>query len=121
MPLTGLRVVEGSAFVAGPTAGLVLAQLGAEVIRFDQTGGGLDYRRWPLAPNGQSLFWGGLNKGKRSVELDLSSETGREVATRLIAAPGDNAGIFVTNFPARGWLSYERLAERRPDLIMVAM
>ena len=47
--LKGLRVVEGSAFVAGPTCGLYLAQMGAEVIRFDQIGGGPDFRRWPLA------------------------------------------------------------------------
>jgi len=63
--LSGLRVVEGSAFVAAPLGGMTLAQLGADVIRFDQIGGGLDYHRWPLAADGQSLFWAGLNKGKR--------------------------------------------------------
>ena len=47
--LSGLRVVEGSAFVAAPLGGMTLAQLGADVIRFDQIGGGLDYQRWPLA------------------------------------------------------------------------
>jgi 2-methylfumaryl-CoA isomerase len=120
-PLQGLRIVEGSAFVAAPLAGMTLAQLGAEVIRFDQIGGGLDRARWPLAPSGESLFWGGLNKAKRSVELDLSGEEGKELATRLITAPGEGAGIFLTNFPATGWLDYERLAERRPDLIMVAL
>ena len=59
--LAGLRVVEGSAFVAAPLGGMTLAQLGADVIRFDQIGGGLDRDRWPLAENGQSLFWAGLN------------------------------------------------------------
>lgn len=113
--------MEGSAFVAAPLAGMTLAQLGAEVIRFDQAGGGPDHSRWPLAPNGESLFWGGLNKGKRSVELDLRSPRGRELATRLITAPGEDAGIFVTNFPARGWLDYEQLTELRSDLIMVAL
>ena len=48
--LAGLRVVEGSAFIAGPSCGLHLAQMGAEVIRFDSIGGGPDYHRWPLAP-----------------------------------------------------------------------
>ncbi|HEX4668453.1 MAG TPA: CoA transferase [Solirubrobacterales bacterium] len=119
--LAGLRVVEGSAFVAAPLGGMTLAQLGADVIRFDQVGGGLDHGRWPLAADGQSLFWAGLNKGKRSVQLDLRRERGRELATALIAAPGADAGLFLTNFPARGWLRYESLRRRREDLIMVAL
>jgi 2-methylfumaryl-CoA isomerase len=117
--LEGLRVVEGSAFVAAPLGGMTLAQLGAEVIRFDQIGGGLDFRRWPLAEHGQSLFWAGLNKGKRSIALDLRSEEGRELATALVTAPGDEAGLFLTNFPARGWLSYDALRAHREDLVMV--
>ena len=50
--LKGLRVVEGSAFIAAPSGGMTLAQLGADVIRFDQIGGGIDYRRWPVTENG---------------------------------------------------------------------
>jgi 2-methylfumaryl-CoA isomerase len=119
--LSGLRVVEGSAFVAAPLGGMTLAQLGADVIRFDQIGGGLDYGRWPLAPDGQSLFWAGLNKGKRSIQLDLRSPEGRELASALVAAPGPDAGLFLTNFPARGWLAYDELRRRRKDLIMLAL
>ncbi len=119
--LSGLRVVEGSAFVAAPLGGMTLAQLGADVIRFDQVGGGLDHGRWPLAQSGQSLFWAGLNKGKRSIQIDLRSEQGRELAAALVTAPGDDAGLFLTNFPARGWLGYEALRARRPDLVMVAL
>src|SRR5713101_192625 len=119
--LSGLRVVEGSAFVAAPLGGMTLAQLGADVIRFDQIGGGLDYQRWPLAANGQSLFWAGLNKGKRSIQLDLGSAAGRELATALVTAAGEQGGLFLTNFPMRGWLEYETLAKRRSDLIMVAL
>src|SRR5271154_6718113 len=77
--LAGLRIVEGSAFIAAPLGGMTLAQLGADVIRFDQIGGGLDYHRWPLAADGQSLFWAGLNKGKRSIQVDLASPRGREL------------------------------------------
>ncbi|WP_397421052.1 CoA transferase [Phenylobacterium sp.] len=117
--LKGLRVVEGSAFVAAPTCGLYLAQMGAEVIRFDNIGGGPDYRRWPLADNGASLYWEGLNKGKKSVALDLSGPAGREIAQRLAASPGDDAGLFVTNFPVDGFLSYEKLSALRTDLICV--
>lgn len=118
--LSGLRVVEGSAFVAAPLGGMTLAQLGADVIRFDPIGGGLDYKRWPVTPDGaQSLFWAGLNKGKRSIAVDFRKPRGQELLTQLICAPGENAGLFSTNFPARGWLSYETLKKHRSDLIMV--
>ena len=117
--LKGLRVVEGSAFVAAPTCGLYMAQMGAEVIRFDNIGGGPDFRRWPLAENGSSLYWEGLNKGKKSIALDLTSPQGREIAQRLAAAPGDDGGLFVTNFPVEGFLSYDKLKALRDDLICV--
>jgi 2-methylfumaryl-CoA isomerase len=119
--LSGVCVIEGSAFVAAPTAGMTLAQLGADVIRFDDPRGGLDFKRWPLTSGGDSLFWSGLNKGKRSFAVDLRSDEGRETLTRLITRPGEGNGIFLTNFPARGWMSYEALSARRPDLIMVVM
>jgi 2-methylfumaryl-CoA isomerase len=116
-PLADLRVIEGSAFVAAPLGGMTLAQLGADVIRFDQIGGGLDAHRWPLAPSGKSLFWAGLNKGKRSIQVELRSPEGRELVEALVAA----AGVFLTNFPARGWLAYDSLRVRREDLIMCAL
>lgn len=114
--LDGLTVIEGASFVAGPTCALYLAQLGARVIRFDQTGGGPDHKRWPLAPSGDSFYWESLNKAKESVALDLSGAEGRALAQRL-ATSAD--GVFVTNFPAEGFLSYEKLAALRPDLICV--
>ena len=117
--LAGMRVVEGSAFVAAPLSGMTLAQLGADVIRFDPIGGGLDYRRWPVTKEGRSLFWAGLNKGKRSIAVDINTPRGRELITGLICAPGEQAGMFLTNFPARGWLGYESLQRQRHDLIMV--
>jgi 2-methylfumaryl-CoA isomerase len=117
--LSGLRVVEGSAFVAAPLGGLTLAQLGADVIRFDRIGGGLDYKRWPVVENGVSLYWAGLNKGKRSIALDLSQREGRELATALITAPGENAGLFLSNFPESGWLADAALRKHRPDLVYV--
>lgn len=118
--LDGLRVVEGSAFVAAPLGGMTLAQLGADVIRFDPIGGGLDRKRWPLAADGKtSLFWAGLNKGKRSIAVDIRAPRGQELLTALICQPGPQCGLFSTNFPARGWLAYDQLAARRADLIMV--
>jgi 2-methylfumaryl-CoA isomerase len=118
--LSGLRVVEVSAFVAAPLAGATLASLGAEVIRVEQLGGGVDARRWPLH-DGRSLFRAGLDRGKRSVALDLRSERGQELVKRLVAAPGDDGGILVTNLDSSGWMAYERLLEHRPDLIMVVI
>ena len=117
--LKGLRVVDISAFVAGPTCGLYLAQMGAEVIRVDTIGGGPDFRRWPLSDNGSSLYWEALNKAKKSVAIDLSRPEGRELAQRLAAGPGDNGGLFVTNFPVEGFLSYDNLKKLRDDLICV--
>ena len=116
-PLDGLRIVEGSAFVAAPSGGMTLAQLGADVIRFDQIGGGLDARRWPLTADGGSIYWAGLNKGKRSIAVDLRSERAQELLTELISG----AGTFLTNFPARGWMSYSALQKRRADLVMLAV
>lgn len=115
--LKGLRVIEGAAFIAGPSCGLHLAQMGAEVIRFDAIGGGPDYRRWPIAPGGDSLYWEGLNKGKKSIAIDLGRPEGRELAVALATAPGDNAGLFLTNYPVRGFLSHEALAAKRADII----
>jgi 2-methylfumaryl-CoA isomerase len=119
--LNGLSIVEGSAFVAVPLGGMTLAQLGADVIRFDPIGGGLDARRWPLDAGGMSLFWQGLNKGKRSIAVDLKSPEGREIVTALITRPGPDAGMFLTNLPDAGWLSHHQLAGRRPDLISVTL
>jgi 2-methylfumaryl-CoA isomerase len=115
--LAGLRIVEGSAFIAAPLGGMTLAQLGADVIRFDHIEGGLDNDRWPVTRDGRSIYWAGLNKGKRSIAIDLRSPRGRELLAALITAPGDGAGIFTTNMPARGWLAYEELAKKRADLI----
>jgi 2-methylfumaryl-CoA isomerase len=112
--LEGLRVVEVSSFVAAPLGGMTLAQLGADVVRVDPLGGAPDVRRWPVTAGGASLYWAGLNKGKRSVTVDLRSARGRDVVARLAAA----AGIVLTN-AARP--SYEELRRARPDLIHVGI
>jgi 2-methylfumaryl-CoA isomerase len=116
--LSGLTVVEAAAFVAGPTGGLYMAQMGARVIRIDPIGGGPDFRRWPLAPGGgSSLYWEGLNKGKQSIQIDLSRREGRELAQALATAPGADRGLFLTNFPVDGFLSHAALKAMRPDII----
>lgn len=122
LPLSGLRVVEVSTFVAAPLGGMTLAQLGAEVVRVDPLGGAPDHSRWPLAPSGVSMYWAGLNKGKRSVAVDLRSEEGQQLVADLVAAPGADGvdgGIVLTNAVGRAWLSHDGLAERVPGLIHV--
>jgi 2-methylfumaryl-CoA isomerase len=119
--LKGMRVVEGSAFVAVPLAGMTLAQMGADVIRFDRPEGGLDAGRWPVTASGQSLFWAGLNKGKRSIAIDMKSPRGREIITEIITAPGEDAGLFLTNLRVKGWMDYATLSARMPDLCMVTL
>ncbi|MFT3721137.1 CoA transferase [Pseudorhodoferax sp.] len=117
--LSGLRVVECASFIAAPSCALHLRQLGAEVIRIDPVGGGMDFGRWPVTPQGDSLYWEGLNKGKRSVAIDLSRPEGRQLAVDLITAPGPDAGVFVTNHPQKGFLGHAALSRQRPDLVTV--
>lgn len=117
--LEGLRIVEGASFIAAPSCALHLLQLGAEVIRFDSIGGGPDHGRWPKRDAGPSLYWEGLNKGKKSVALDLRRPEGRELALAIATAPGENAGLVVTNLPVDGFFSHAALAALRPDVIDV--
>lgn len=114
-PLSGVRIVEISSFVAVPLAGMTLAALGADVVRIDPVGGAADYRRWPLAGTGHSIYWAGLNKGKRSMTVDMRSADDQRLVARLIAA----AGVFITNATGRPWHSYETLRALRGDLIQL--
>lgn len=109
-----------SAFIAAPLCGATLADLGADVVRIDPPGGGIDIARWPLF-NDRSLFRAGLDQGKRSVVLDTRADEGRRLAAQLITAPGEGAGIFLTNMPVAAWMSYGELAKVRPDLIMLVI
>jgi 2-methylfumaryl-CoA isomerase len=120
-PLAGMRVIELSSYVASPLCGMTLAQLGADVIRVDPVGGAGDRRRWPLAPSGDSLPWTGLNKGKRSLTVNLRSGAGRELVADLIVADGREGGIVVTNSAGAGPLAWPALRERRPDVISVQL
>jgi 2-methylfumaryl-CoA isomerase len=113
--LSGLSIIEASSFVASPSAGLYCAQMGAEVIRVDQIGGGPDFRRWPVTANNDSLYWENLNRAKKSVALDLGKPEGRELLQALVRATGQ----FITNFPAEGFLAHDKLAEGRADLVTV--
>jgi 2-methylfumaryl-CoA isomerase len=117
--LNGLRIVECASFIAAPSCALHLRQLGAEVIRIDPIGGGPDFKRWPVSERGDSFYWEGLNKGKKSIAIDFSKPEGRQLVADIVTAPGADAGILVTNFPKEGFLAHEPLTKRRPDLVSV--
>lgn len=118
--LAGLSIVECASFVAGPSGCMTLAMLGADVVRVDPIGGAADHNRWPVSTaTGASLYWTALNRGKRSVAVDLRSDEGRELVTALATRPGPDAGLLVDNNVGRPWLGYEALSAVRPDLIQV--
>src|SRR5438067_1021747 len=119
--LADLRIVELSAFVAAPLGGMTLAQMGAEVIRIDPIGGGIDFNRWPVTKDGASLYWAGMNKAKRSVALAFDKPEGRELAQAIATAPGVGAGIVLTNLPPLPGLDYASLKAKRDDVILLRL
>jgi 2-methylfumaryl-CoA isomerase len=86
------------------------------VVRVDPIGGGIDAERWPLHDE-RSLYWAGLNQGKRSVNVNTRTEEGRRLVTDLIS----RAGMCLTNLPVADWMSYQRLSEARPDVILAVI
>jgi 2-methylfumaryl-CoA isomerase len=124
--LADLRIVELSAFVAAPLGGMTMAQFGAEVIRIDPIGGGIDFNRWPVTEDGASLYWAGMNKAKRSVALALDKPEGRELAQAIATAPGPSGnpgggGIVLTNLPPLPGLDYASLKSKREDVIQLRL
>jgi 2-methylfumaryl-CoA isomerase len=113
--LSRVRIIEASSFVASPIAGLYCAQLGAEVIRVDQIGGGPDFHRWPVTRGNDSLYWENLNRAKKSLALDLGRPEGRELLQALVRATGQ----LITNFPAKGFMAHDVLADGCAELITV--
>lgn len=111
--LKDVSIIESSAFIAAPLAGMTLAQFGADVIRIDMIGGGIDYQRMPrISPRGRSLYWTSLNKGKRSVAVDIRQPQGKELVAEMAIA----AGSLLTNMETP-WLNHEVLSSRRADAI----
>jgi formyl-CoA transferase len=118
-PLVGLRVLELGSFIAGPFAGQLLCDYGADVIKVEDPGDGDPMRRWGVTRSGESLWWPGIARDKRSVAIDLRKPEGRE----LLAGLFQRVDIVVENFrPGRltEWgFDYETLARSNPGLILV--
>jgi crotonobetainyl-CoA:carnitine CoA-transferase CaiB-like acyl-CoA transferase len=123
-PLHGLRVLELARILAGPWAGQILADLGADVIKVERKGAGDDTRTWgppfvEAAAGGHlgAAYFHGTNRGKRSIELDFESDDGRRIVKKLAA----RSDVLIENFKVGGLakfgLDYKSLAPDNPRLI----
>lgn len=118
-PLTGLKVVELARILAGPWAGQLLADLGAEVIKVERPGAGDDTRGWgpPFASDGSAAYFHSCNRGKTSVAIDLDSLEGQSEVRRLAG----EADVLIENFKVGGLrkygLDHQTLRAENPRLI----
>jgi crotonobetainyl-CoA:carnitine CoA-transferase CaiB-like acyl-CoA transferase len=118
-PLTGLRVLELGALIAGPFCTKILAEFGAEVTKIEPPGQGDPLRKWRHVREGTSVWWQVQSRGKRSVTLDLRKPEGQAIAKKLALA----ADVVVENFrpgTMEEWgLGYDALSVDNPGLVMV--
>jgi crotonobetainyl-CoA:carnitine CoA-transferase CaiB-like acyl-CoA transferase len=118
-PLAGLKVVELARILAGPWAGQLLADLGAEVVKVERPGAGDDTRGWgpPFAADGSAAYFHSCNRGKTSVAIDLESEAGQAAVRDLVRG----ADVLIENFKVGGLAKYgldhESLKAVNPRLI----
>jgi crotonobetainyl-CoA:carnitine CoA-transferase CaiB-like acyl-CoA transferase len=117
-PLTGIRIVDFTRVLAGPLSTMVLADLGAEVIKIERPHVGDDTRSWgPPELSGEATYFLAVNRGKRSVSVDLTTAKGQAAVRELIA----DADVIVENFRtgvlARFGLDYESLKTTQPNLV----
>jgi len=123
-PLAGLRVLELARILAGPWAGQILADLGADIIKVERKGSGDDTRGWgppfvEAAEGGHlgAAYFHATNRGKRSIELNFESEDGRRIVKKLAA----RSDVLVENFKVGGLakfgLDYGSLSKENPRLI----
>lgn len=121
-PLAGIRVLDLTRVMTGPYCTMMLADLGADVIKIERPGVGDDTRHWgPPFIDGESSYFMSVNRNKRSVVLDLKSEFGQEAIWRLI----DQADVMVENFAPgvidRLGFGHEAVLERNPSIIYASI
>ena len=118
-PLDGVRVLELGNFIAGPFAGQLLGDYGADVIKVEAPGDGDPMRHWGVTLDGDSLWWPAIARNKRSVTLDLRDERGRELARQLAVL----CDVVLENFRPgtleRWGLDYATLSKANPRLVLV--
>src|ERR1700675_5049687 len=117
LPLEGLRVLELGHIVAGPTASLILADLGADVIKIEHPDGGDQARRMPGAGSGFYFF----NRNKRSVAIDLKSPQGKALLLRLVRSSDVCLDNYAPGALDRLGLSFAVLAAENPRLIYMSI
>jgi len=119
LPLSGVKVLELGSLIAGPYAGSLFAQFGAEVIKIEPPGVGDPLRKWRKLHEGTSLWWYVQSRNKKSVSLDLKCEEGRSIVCRLVA----EIDVLIENFrpgTLEKWgLGWEELSAINPRLVMV--
>ena len=117
--LAGVRVVEMGQLIAGPFAGKMLGEFGADVIKIEPPGSGDPLRKWRMLKDGTSVWWQVQSRNKRSIALDLRAAEGQDIARRLIA----EADVLIENFrpgTLEGWgLGWESLRALNPGLVML--
>ena len=120
-PLSGLRVLDLSRVLTGPFCTMVLADLGAEVIKLEEPGSGDQTRTVPPFVNGESHYFMAINRNKKSIVVDLKSDEGREIALSLIG----ESDILIENFRPgvmdRLGLAYEKIQTEKPELIICSI
>ncbi|HUA21364.1 MAG TPA: CoA transferase [Bryobacteraceae bacterium] len=120
-PLTGIRVLDLSTIVAGPTASMVLADLGADVIKVERIDGGDDGRSMGPHRGPWGAFFVPLNRGKRSIAIDVTKPAGRDIILRLAST----CDVFVENFrggkAAALGLDESAIRARKPDIIYASL
>ena len=119
-PLAGVRVLELGSFIAGPFAGQLLGDYGADVIKIEPPGDGDPMRRWGVTRDGDSLWWPAIGRNKRSVALDLRQEQARDAGRRSRRRVRRRAGELPARPPRRvGPRLRGRWRPRNPALVMV--
>lgn len=118
-PLEGLRVIELGQLIAGPFAGKMLAEFGAQVIKIEAPGSGDPLRKWRMLHEGKSVWWAAQSRNKQSVTLDLRAPEGQELIRTLVR----ESDVLIENFrpgTLEGWgLGWEVLHEINPRLVML--
>ncbi|WP_186289331.1 CaiB/BaiF CoA transferase family protein [Burkholderia gladioli] len=118
-PLEGVRVLELGQLIAGPFAGRLLAEFGAEVIKIEPPAVGDPLRKWRMLHQGTSVWWAVQSRNKQSITLDLRAPEGQDVVRRLIA----DCDVLIENFrpgTLEGWgLGWETLSSINPGLVML--
>jgi crotonobetainyl-CoA:carnitine CoA-transferase CaiB-like acyl-CoA transferase/citrate lyase beta subunit len=120
LPLAGVRVLDLSAYIAGPYGCTLLADMGAEVVKVEPPAGD-NLRKYPSTLEAESRAFLGVNRSKRGIVIDLKQDEGRQILHKLV----DTADVLVHNFrpgvPERLGIAYEQLKARRPQLVYCAV